>query len=245
MTIDHSPILDECLTTALKRFDRKERYFLVRTCLGKASEKLDKSFLDLVSAKLNLSPALSETSWWTTDYHLDWLAGALAYYYDPTLKTDTTSFENGSRNEIPLVTGSQEDADLLIVDGTRLIVLEAKRYGTWGRQQVERKCHRVNHLRNFAEGRAGEGSQPPISIHLLFSSPSPRGTNGPPTSLRTIWAKLGMPGDPPWIPLQGADERPVTDALLTRRCFPSRIKGGRPKQSATGTHWFIDTVSLP
>jgi hypothetical protein len=70
------------LAGALERFNRKERNLLVRAILGHGKQPLHlaKPFRDQVqvACKLDLG-CISEDAWWGTDYHISWLAGALAF----------------------------------------------------------------------------------------------------------------------------------------------------------------------
>jgi adenylosuccinate lyase len=66
------------LAGALESFNRKERNLLVRKILGQAgSPSLSKRFSDQVAQKLGLQ-SIPDKAWWATDYHISWLAGALA-----------------------------------------------------------------------------------------------------------------------------------------------------------------------
>jgi hypothetical protein len=248
------------LVAALRAFDRKERPYVVQTCLGLGSKKLDATFLTNVTGALKLNSPLGPESWWTTDHHFDWMAGALALYYEPDLETAKRTFvnehyvpafktekaarEHASWANLRLITGSQEDADLLIVDGTRIVILEAKRYGAWRPGQVKRKYHRTEHLRHFANKLADERGKPRIDIHLIFSSPRPKGADGMPQALRNIWKDLEPCDGPPWIPLRGAEKCPAAWAYLTSRCNKP-VEGKKPVKDKNGTDWFIDTVDAP
>jgi hypothetical protein len=59
------------LVKALEKFNRKERYWLIRSALGESSEKLDSKFCDLIYGKHSIE--VPEDAWWAMDYHLDWL----------------------------------------------------------------------------------------------------------------------------------------------------------------------------
>jgi hypothetical protein len=170
------------LRNALLQFDRKERHFLIQNCLSDVSQKLNSKFLARVSDALALASPLQPGAWWTTDYHFDWLAGALTIYYSPCRLATyrTVSFENchsalpgkhlvaGSQH---LVAGNQEDVDLLIADETRLLLIEAKRFGRWEKAQVNRKIGRLTMLRQHSEKLARRHDRQPIDIHILFASP--------------------------------------------------------------------------
>jgi hypothetical protein len=69
------------LAEAPKRFNRKERNLLVRAVLAQESRpmELSEEFRTTVAHALQLPPIPSDV-WWATDYHIAWLADALAVY---------------------------------------------------------------------------------------------------------------------------------------------------------------------
>lgn len=119
------------LAQALERFNRKERNLLIRAALGHQEMPLQLSvgFRERVASALGIAP-LPDHAWWATDYHISWIAGALATYLD-----DTAALTSGRPNPIVettqrrLIEGNQEDIDLLIAAGQNLIMIEAKAYG--------------------------------------------------------------------------------------------------------------------
>ena len=73
------------LADVLKRFNRKERNLLVRAVLGDEEKPLllSDQFRKDISNKLNklgMEIEIQPDAWWATDYHINWLAGALTYY---------------------------------------------------------------------------------------------------------------------------------------------------------------------
>ena len=113
------------LDAALDSFNRKERNLLVRAMLADGRlPLLGKSFCDQVTEKLGFG--IPEDAWWATDYHISWLAGALALFvkgYEETRICPNPENEHKRR----LVEGNQEDVDLIIATGCNLIFIEAKR----------------------------------------------------------------------------------------------------------------------
>ena len=94
-----------------------------------------------------------ESAWWATDYHINWLAGAIAVYgrqseqlppfpnppFPPLRPADSSTARK-------LVEGNQEDIDLVISFGQHLILVEAKAYGTFTDRQINSKLARLNIL---------------------------------------------------------------------------------------------------
>lgn len=243
------------LKDALRQFDRKERFYLVQNCLGEAADKVGNDFASLVSNALHPQCRVDPAAWWTTDYHLDWLAGALALCYCPKLLENhlTVSWVNGIGTEPghQLVMGSQEDADLVIADKTRLILIEAKRFGRWQKAQVITKLNRLRTLKLYNDKLSQSNpGRPKIEIFMLFASPGK--SSKPPGGLEKIWQDYcnGIEMTTlSWIPLKSVDGDKRKHALMTRRCRPivssnTGSKSAKPKQDKSGTHWFIDRVRI-
>lgn len=162
------------LAQILERFNRKERHLLVRDILGHTSEKgipLSEHFRMRIGKTLNLT--VSAEAWWATDYHLDWLAGALTLYALGSQANLLTTYPN-PKNTVTgrkLVVGNQEDADLVIADGQNLVVVEAKAYGSWSNKQATSKIQRwENLLQHYKSLRKHPY---PLSIYFVLMSPQP------------------------------------------------------------------------
>ena len=86
---------------------------------------LDASYCRRVGEKVGLEFRPAD-AWWATDYHISWLAGALALHTEGEAsvgkKHDNKPSETGRR----LVEGNQEDIDLVIAVVNRVILVEAK-----------------------------------------------------------------------------------------------------------------------
>jgi len=128
------------LAKALERFNRKERNLLIRSVLGHGETplQLSQAFRQTLASKLNIA-ALPETAWWATDYHVSWIAGALAVHLDKNSASELVrpNLELSGRY---LIEDNQEDIDLLIAAGQHLIMVEAKAYGAWSAKQVPASC---------------------------------------------------------------------------------------------------------
>jgi len=73
--------LIDSLAGSLERFNRKERNLLVRAVLGHETKALELSgeFRKTVADALQIA-LIPPDAWRATDYHIAWLAGALAVY---------------------------------------------------------------------------------------------------------------------------------------------------------------------
>ena len=63
------------IVEALKKFNRKERYWVVRNALGPTSNQLGEGFRADLQRTIGIE--IPEDAWWSIDYHIDWLVGAL------------------------------------------------------------------------------------------------------------------------------------------------------------------------
>ena len=146
------------LPEALERFNRKERNLLVRDILGHTKDAalpLSASFRQKVEERLRIP--VPEHAWWATDFHISWLAGALAVYMKqntnlrpfPNPEVATAANDAVSSKPRQLVEGNQEDIDLIVATDQHLILIEAKAYGTFTDKQIGSKVARLNLLYDF------------------------------------------------------------------------------------------------
>lgn len=118
-----------------------------------------------------------------------------------------------------LVEGNQEDVDLVIATGCELILIEAKAYGAWDRDQLNSKLARLNLLHDFYIKMAR--TEPAINFHLLLISPER-------IKLTTHWPRWACEGQEiPWIPLE------IPSVFEVTRCD---LRGTR---DADGGSWHI------
>jgi hypothetical protein len=163
--------------------------------------------------------------WWATDYHINWLAGALATYLN-----DATALTSGRANLVDhetqrrLVEGNQEDIDLLIAAGEDLIMVEAKAYGAWSNTQVTSKLVRLNLLCAY-HAQIARPNELPIRFHILLTSPTPPQRL---TSVSPAWSSNGPAL--PWIPLS------LDPATLVRGVTRCHDNGA---SAANGDHWRV------
>ena len=159
------------LAQVLERFNRKERNLLVRAILGHEEKplRLSPRFRQQVGDELGFP--IPEDAWWATDYHISWLAGALAIFI-----TDgdglQKSYENRAVNKRKLVEGNQEDIDLVIATDQHLILIEAKAHGAWDNAQLRSKLARLSLLHEFCK-TLELVPQRALCFHLLLVSPVP------------------------------------------------------------------------
>jgi hypothetical protein len=216
------------LEDALQRFNRKERNLLVRAVLGDEQKRLDLTgaFRGEITEKLKIQ-TIREEAWWATDYHINWLAGALAYYSegDKCLRKARPNTLPGSKTR--LVEGNQEDIDLVIASDRDLILVEVKAYGGWDVDQLQSKLDRFDLLRGWYEEQivAELAVANPVQIHFLLMSPKE------PSGIKVDWRTWKRPDSPiPWIPLCLPTGEPI---LEVNRCNEEGEK------SAKGDWWRI------
>ena len=223
------------LAEALERFNRKERNLLVRDALGHKDKKLQLSanFCQRVTSALGLEPSLRETAWWSTDYHIAWLAGALAVYLN-----DTDALASGQKNPKDaktgrrLVEGNQEDIDLLIASEPHLIMIEAKAYGAWENNQIASKLDRLDLLHRYYQDLQPNRS---VHFHLLLASPTkPQKLNYDLPGWLSSHGKLPAEKVIAWMEL---DLNPGPYVEQVTRCADDRTP------SAKGEFWRVDRLS--
>jgi hypothetical protein len=214
------------LANALERFNRKERNLLVRDILGTPGETLDlaNDFCERLARTVGISNEFLKGAWWATDFHFDWLAGALLTF----MKGETYGRRD---NDSKLVMGNQEDLDLVIAAHAtsagmphHLILIEAKAHGHFTTRQYRSKVSRIERLYAFYKELEKE-SPHTISFHYVLCSPTK------PTNL-----------DPMILPWQsGAENRtgplylelalPTSSILSVTRC------NDKDDPDKKGHHW--------
>lgn len=144
----------------LKRFDRKERNWLLRDALG--NPLLSDQYRTRLQDVLGVStPGISipSSAFWAIDFHWNWLIGALAELAGPG-----RVHENDGAVKL-----NQEDIDLLVAYENTAILIEAKATGSWDNDQIESKLGRLGHLRNAATRL---GTEFGVSLHFVLTSPA-------------------------------------------------------------------------
>jgi hypothetical protein len=218
------------LSEALEFFNRKERNLLVRDILGERGPlHLSDCFCNRLTQKLGF-PINPKDTWWATDYHISWLAGALALFVKGEERA-RDAYENKQKDGRQLVEGNQEDVDLVIATGNNLVLIEAKAYGAWSKTQLDHKLARLELLDDFYKTLIGCGpSEHAVKFHFLLTSPAPPSVK--PTARRPSWAFTGQ--EVPWTKLE-IDERKFV--FKVTRC------DARGKKDAKGGSWHIEEIS--
>jgi hypothetical protein len=203
------------LASALELFNRKERNLLFRRALGHKESRLRLSdtFRTEVQKELAIEHEIPADAWWATDFHFDWLAGALKVHAQGKDEASKQQ-ENLSFEERHLVEGNQEDIDLVIATDGHLIMIEAKAYSAWSNSQMASKIERINLLHQYY-ATLPHASEPPIEFHFLLISPNE------PKKLVAKWPSWihRSGGKIPWIQL------PVEDTVLGVTCCDQNGSG--------------------
>lgn len=195
----------------LKRYDRKERNWLIRDALG--SPPLSDAFRQKLRTALSdrgYDLRIPANAWWAIDFHLDWLIAALSSRGD----TGAIYENDGS------IRGSQEDIDLIIAFENIAILVEAKGTGSWSNSQLESKLKRIGALRTVGEGQLALAGD--AKLLFVLASPGEPKKLGEHPGWNTGGAKF------PWFRLSKDDDLQLIRVV---RCNAS----GRPAKD--GTHW--------
>jgi len=203
------------LVRALERFNRKERNWLVRDALGAGAVALCPNFRGRLSECMRLvepGADVPDRAWWSTDFHIDWLIGAMAILDkgEGTIGTPWPDLEG-------LVRGNQQDIDLIIAWGNTLVLVEAKGVGSWSGSGTTQKLERLSSLPSELFER--------VNVFLVFCSP---GDDGKPDSGWPGWLRNG----PQRLHLKLARPEVEKSLLRVERCKPAqsgfkRGKGGK------------------
>ena len=202
------------LVQALERFNRKERYWLIKAALGPAAQQLDTGFCAGLQTATGVD--VPPDAWWAMDYHIGWVVAAMAM-----LSSQSTSLEpqlNGKQ----LVKGTQEDMDLVVSFGETLILIEAKGESSWSNDQFNRKIKRLDVL--LASGLV----PPPHKVFVVLLSPRGAGRLSPPEG--ESWPK--------WLCRDGTLRHMVLEmprSFLKVSCWS--MESGKP------SHWHIVPAS--
>lgn len=179
---------NKTLAETLERFNRKERNLLFRHILDRRKKPPDlgMDFCDWLAEYADIPSGFLRNAWWATDFHFDWLAGALlSFVGGEPVQCNMSDAVTGVR----LVMGNQEDVDLVIVAHDHeaktyhLLLLEAKAYSPDDHAQYERKLNRFHLLHAFytrLKEKSPQTSEPPheIVFHFILYPP-PNNDVGP------------------------------------------------------------------
>ena len=159
--------MSESFRENLKKFNRKERFYVVRQAT-KSGFELDGEFKKLLEKELKISIP-EQNVFMAMDYHFDWIYASLF------LCSQTTNSNNNKYALDPkLITATQQDVDLLIAAPdptnpmiTNLIMVEAKGDTSWTNKQASAKAERLNKI--FVSGSFEQIIRP----YYLIWSPNP------------------------------------------------------------------------
>ena len=128
------------LIERLESLNRKERFFVVGAALGNPRFRLDQKFRAKLGCVFDLD--VPDDAFAAMDYHFDWIHAALHLTGRAT--------EAIHSNEPMIVTGTQEDVDLLVAfedEGTtHLLLIEAKAETGWTNKQLLSKAKRLRQI---------------------------------------------------------------------------------------------------
>jgi hypothetical protein len=196
---------------------------VIQNCLGDKASTLSERFCGVVSTTLGsrLQSPVRPDAWWATDYHLDWLAGALVW----DAETGLNDRERPRRNQEQLIRGNQEDIDLIIASGSDVILLEAKGHFSFVNGPLANKVGRLSVLCNSETGIVPTGeSAHSIKLRLIFLS-----INKPVRVKYEQWpAWAGKDDGPYWMCLEASG-----DLMRVGRCDSEGDEG------AEGGHWHM------
>ena len=208
---------------ALRSFDRKERFAVLREVLGFDPEtpRLHARFREKLSDCIGVS--VPEHAFLAMDYHLDWIDMALYLVSKQEIRPESP-FPN---EQFPNINQNQQDVDLLIAfeaDGTgeastHLVHIEAKAYLGWDNTQLARKAKRLRTI--FGEDGARWGFATPHYVLMSARRSTDISTQSWPKWMKNedepIWLDYKLP---PRLKITRCDEsgRPSKDGgyLLVR-----------------------------
>ena len=208
----------------LKKFNRKERYWLLYNALEHDSDTLRRkqnvevlgpkfvlddngpfilsaNFRKKLKCKLEPKVSIPPNAFVAMDYHFDWITMALFSASNPDKALEDSIDIEGSgifKKELKKVNNSQQDIDLLVAFGNggknHLILIEAKADTPWNNEQLQGKANR---LKIFNEREIRANCEP----HFILMSPTK------PNKLAVEWpnwmtdGKMQPDKKPHWLPL--------------------------------------------
>jgi hypothetical protein len=166
-------------------------------------------------------------AWWATDYHINWLIGALEWH----AKAGPDDHERPRDNRKQVIRGTQEDVDLIIASGKDVILVEAKGHFPFGNKQLASKLKRLSRLCNDKSGGVETGN-PDCQVTLHFVLMSVQEPGGIETSDWPTWSKQEI--DPYWMCLHA-----------TSNLIKVGRSDGNGKADKRGTYWRMRREASP
>jgi len=159
----------------IKKFNRKERYFLVKYAMsGEKDGNKDEGFKLAENFRAALKDTLGgidipENAYAAMDYHLDWVFASLE------LAFGNKEFDFAYPRDAACISATQEDIDFIVVfedsqnKGTyHMILIEAKADTSWSNPQMKSKCEK-RFPAIFGPDKPWNGK---VTPHLVLSSPA-------------------------------------------------------------------------
>lgn len=205
----------------LRRFNRKERYYLIGAALDNPEFKIGYSFRKRLQRCLGLR--VPEDAFVAMDYHLNWVYASLVLAYEEEDLGEVIKVRKPFPNPEEIIKGNQQDIDLLIAypkdNKCHLLFLEAKGDSGFTNEQFNSKVERLGKIFG-ADGCCRKDVKPYFAI---ISRRYPSGLN------RECWPAWIRGGENiPWLKLPWPE-----DLVRVSRCKDS----GEP--SARGCHWTV------
>ncbi len=210
------------LICSLKKFNRKERFYLIGTALGNSEFYLDGDFrAELKSSLPNLDCDIPNNAFVAMDYHIDWIYASLLITQNPQIQFPV-------ENKDSIIKATQEDIDLVVCfpdeqhcGKHHLILCECKAETGWTNKQLLSKAGRLVEI----FGDDGKRYEEIVLVHFVLLSPKKSNrlrVNEVPSFMKTN-------GDIPWMQLH------IPDGLQKiTRCD----KSGR--DSINGVYWKVE-----
>lgn len=223
------------LVDALAKFNRKERYWVLRNALSADAAQLDDCFRQrlentLKSGRPSDAWNIPEHAWWAMDYHIEWIFGAINKM-DQIHRASTAII-----NHDELISGSIIDFDFVISFDNNIILIEAKGVTSWNRSQFHKKLEKMEKIISIQ--KQNDGYLPNIRLALM-SPNEPKRMRPKPGKHWPEWM-LRPDGKPYWVELWmryegGIVSNDEADFLKTVRCTDAYGTSGR-----SGSFWKIE-----
>lgn len=137
------------LLQILKRFNTKERFYLISHALGNKEFTLSEEFRNKINKKLTLNIP-TDNVFVGVDYHLDWIYGSLELYQNNLNPEEVSCYNKYDYSGKQMIYGTQEDSDLIICykdnQDYHFIFIEAKGVTSWNPKQLHSKANRLKDI---------------------------------------------------------------------------------------------------
>lgn len=209
------------IISLLKKFNRKERFYLVGYALGNEEFRLSENVQKELSDHFGISIPID--AFVAMDYHLDWLYASLFLSVEEN--------QNHLYKRAPeTITANQEDIDLLVafeIEGkTHLLLLEAKGVMSFDNKQLQSKIKRFDNIFNDQVVKRS-------TVIPHFAIISPYQPSKIDLSFFPEWMKKN--GSLVWIELNHLKKKVDQGELLKIiRCDENK------KPSKIGSHWMVE-----